>query len=81
MDDGWESQEDFLKQFGQTPRWGPTPNERSGQAGQLQKDGCRPWDAQAEVKELTSQVLDLSKRISEVERVMKLLMEHAIRGY
>lgn len=77
MDDGLESQEDFLKRFGQQrPRWGITPAITEREVTQLKRiaEGCQPWDAQGEMKRLTARVIKLEMLVNE-------LINQQLRGY
>ena len=77
MDDGLESQEDFLKRFGQQrPRWGTTPAITEREVTQLKRiaEGCQPWDAQGEMKKLTARVIKLEMLVNE-------LINQQLRGY
>ena len=77
MDEGWESQEDFLKRFGQQrPRWSSTPAITEREVTQLKQiaEGCQPWDAQGEMKKLTARVIKLEMLVNE-------LINQQLRGY
>ena len=77
--------DDWLKQFGQTPRWGPTPGERSGQAGQPSMpqatESMTDWqmiqDLSRRVKELEKEVAHINKNLdlmaSNMDRVIEIL--------
>ena len=67
---------DWLKQFGQTPRWGTTPAITEREVTQLKRiaEGCQPWDAQGEMKKLTARVIKLEMLVNE-------LINQQLRGY
>jgi hypothetical protein len=52
--------EDFLREFGQPPRWGPTPDERSGQA-------YAGLEAQTRVMTDAEYIKHISDRLSALE--------------
>ena len=66
----------WLKQFGQTPRWGTTPAITEREVTQLKRiaEGCQPWDAQGEMKKLTARVIKLEMLVNE-------LINQQLRGY
>ena len=68
--------DDWLKQFGQTPRWGTTPAITEREVTQLKRitEGCPPWDAQGEMKKLTARVIKLEMLVNE-------LINQQLRGY